>query len=132
MRSPRSTALGGFQAATVQLATHDDHRRRPQIVLTSASGTVGVAPPRPRALGAPMGLALPVLPIAQPARIDDGEFLVGDGITGVRRIGVTRASDGWTVSERWSSNRLKPYFNDLVLHRDTPMASTARSWRASI
>ena len=30
---------------------------------------------------------------------------------------MTRASDGWTVSERWGSNRLKPYFNDLVVHR---------------
>ena len=90
----------------------------PQIVLASASGTVGVAPADGRVLWEHRwDSRLPVLPIAQPARIDDGEFLVGDGITGVRRIAVTRASDGWTVSERWSSNRLKPYFNDLVVHR---------------
>ena len=90
----------------------------PQIVLTSATGTVGVAPADGRVLWEHRwDSRLPVLPIAQPARIDDGEFLVGDGITGVRRIAVARASDGWTVSERWSSNRLKPYFNDLVVHR---------------
>lgn len=90
----------------------------PQIVLASASGTVGVAPADGRVLWEHRwDSRLPVLPIAQPARIDDGEFLVGDGITGVRRIAVTHASDGWTVSERWSSNRLKPYFNDLVVHR---------------
>ena len=60
---------------------------------------------------------MPVLPIAQPAFIDEGQLLVGDGILGVRRIGVARDDDESTVSERWSSNRLKPYFNDLVLHR---------------
>ena len=48
---------------------------------------------------------MPVLPIAQPAGIDDGQMLVGDGILGVRRIAVARGSDGWTVSERWSSNQ---------------------------
>jgi len=90
----------------------------PQIVLTSATGTVGVAPADGRVLWQHRwDSRLPVLPIAQPARIDDGEFLVGDGITGVRRIAVARGRDGWTASERWSSNRLKPYFNDLVVHR---------------
>lgn len=90
----------------------------PQIVLTSATGTVGVAPADGRVLWEHRwDSRLPVLPIAQPARIDDGEFLVGDGITGVRRIAVAHGRDGWTASERWSSNRLKPYFNDLVVHR---------------
>jgi len=90
----------------------------PQIVLTSATGTVGVAPADGRVLWEHRwDSRLPVLPIAQPARIDDGEFLVGDGITGVRRIAVSHGRDGWTASERWSSNRLKPYFNDLVVHR---------------
>jgi len=90
----------------------------PQIVLTSAAGTVGVAPADGRVLWEHRwDSRIPVLPIAQPARIDDGQLLVGDGILGVRRIAVARASDGWTVSEGWSSNRLKPYFNDLVVHR---------------
>jgi outer membrane protein assembly factor BamB len=90
----------------------------PQIVLASATGTVGVAPADGRVLWEHRwDSRLPILPIAQPARIDDGEFLVGDGIVGVRRIAVVRGGGDWTVSERWNSNRLKPYFNDLVVHR---------------
>ena len=89
-----------------------------QIVLTGAFGTVGVAPADGRVLWEHRwDTRVPVLPIAQPAFIDEGQLLVGDGILGVRRIGVARDGDEWTVSERWSSNRLKPYFNDLVLHR---------------
>jgi outer membrane protein assembly factor BamB len=113
-----------------------------QIVLTSAAGTVGVAPADGRVLWEHRwDSRIPVLPIAQPARIDDGQLLVGDGILGVRRIAVARASDGWTVSEGWSSNRLKPYFNDLVVHRGyaygfdgailacLDLANGARKWK---
>ena len=54
----------------------------PQIVLTSAAGTVGVAPADGRVLWEHRwDSRMPVLPIAQPARIDDGQLLVGDGIT---------------------------------------------------
>jgi outer membrane protein assembly factor BamB len=88
-----------------------------QIVLTSAGGTVGIAPSDGRVLWEHRwNTRVPVMPIAQPALIEAGQMLVGDGILGVRRIGVSREGDGWTVSERWSSNRLKPYFNDLVVH----------------
>jgi outer membrane protein assembly factor BamB len=56
--------------------------------------------------------------IVQPAEIAPGDFLISTGSTdGVRRIHVTHAKDAWTVDERWSSKRLKPYFNDYVLHR---------------
>ena len=36
---------------------------------------------------------------------------------GVRRLGVTRGPAGWTVTERWTSRGLKPYFNDFVVHK---------------
>jgi hypothetical protein len=56
-------------------------------------------------------------PIVQPALIADGEILISvDEKSGVRRIAVVHGSDGWRVEERWTSSRLKPYFNDSVIH----------------
>ena len=39
------------------------------------------------------------------------------GAIGIRRIAVTHGSNGWTTEERWTSNGLKPYFNDYVVHK---------------
>jgi outer membrane protein assembly factor BamB len=56
--------------------------------------------------------------IVQPAITDEGDVLIGTGFgMGLRRIGVTGGPDGWTTEERWTSKGLKPYFNDLVVHR---------------
>ena len=56
-------------------------------------------------------------PIVQPTQIVDGDILVSaDEKTGIRRIAVAHGTDGWTVSERWTSARIKPYFNDSVIH----------------
>ncbi|RLS58588.1 MAG: hypothetical protein DWH91_02075 [Planctomycetota bacterium] len=57
-------------------------------------------------------------PICQPQQIDDHSLIVtlGDGI-GVARIDVRLTSGAWTVEEKWSSNQLKPSFNDHVYHR---------------
>jgi outer membrane protein assembly factor BamB len=58
--------------------------------------------------------------IVQPAVTPDGDILVsglaGTGGSGVRRLAVHRDGGRWTVQERWTSNGLKPYFNDYVVH----------------
>src|SRR6266436_3552320 len=36
---------------------------------------------------------------------------------GTRRLAVARGEEGWTVEERWTSNGLKPYYNDFVVHK---------------
>jgi outer membrane protein assembly factor BamB len=58
--------------------------------------------------------------IVQPAVTPDGDILVsglaGAGGSGVRRLAVRREGGTWTVQERWTSNGLKPYFNDYVVH----------------
>jgi outer membrane protein assembly factor BamB len=59
--------------------------------------------------------------IAQPAVTADGDILINTlgatGGNGVRRLSVKHAAEKWTVEERWTSNGLKPYFNDFVVHK---------------
>jgi hypothetical protein len=55
-------------------------------------------------------------------RTADGDVLIGSGSgmgggTGVRRIVVAHGPGGWTAEERWTSNGLKPYYNDFVVHK---------------
>ena len=55
--------------------------------------------------------------IVQPALTADGDLLISGGEgKGMRRIAVAHSPSGWTVEERWTSIRLKPYFNDFVVH----------------
>lgn len=56
--------------------------------------------------------------IVQPAQIGKGEFLISTSDrVGARRVAVRHEGEAWTVAERWSSTRLKAYFNDFVAHR---------------
>jgi outer membrane protein assembly factor BamB len=56
-------------------------------------------------------------PIVQPALTADGDVLiVASTGSGTRRLAVKQGPGGWTVSERWTSLGLKPYFNDFVVH----------------
>jgi outer membrane protein assembly factor BamB len=59
--------------------------------------------------------------IVQPGFTPDGDILIGTGSgmgggVGMRRVSVRQGSGGWTVEERWTSNGLKPYYNDFVVH----------------
>jgi outer membrane protein assembly factor BamB len=89
----------------------------PQVVLLSAPGAVSVSPADGKLLwehtwegGA----------IVQPAITADGGILINamsmTGGMGTRRLAVTRTPEGWTATERWTSNGLKPYYNDFVVH----------------
>jgi outer membrane protein assembly factor BamB len=107
---------GGYSSP--QLLTIDGVQ---QIVVMNGIGAVGVAP----ADGAVLwqhdwgndG-------IVQPNVTEDGDLLLGTATgmgsgagVGVRRLAVEHGGDGWTVTERWTTNGLKPYFNDFVVHK---------------
>ena len=59
----------------------------------------------------------PANTIVQPAVTPDGNVLVTSQDAGARRLAVAHNASGWTVEERWTSNGLKPYFNDFVVHK---------------
>jgi len=104
----------GGSYSSPQLATIDGVT---QILILSAPGVVSVAP----ADGALLweytweGGA-----IVQPTLTADGGVLINAmsmmGGMGTRRLAVAHGEGGWKVEERWTSNGLKPYFNDFVVH----------------
>lgn len=57
-------------------------------------------------------------PIVQPSQTPDGGLLLSvDQSSGTRRIAVTRDGGAWKVAERWTTNGLKPWYNDFVVHK---------------
>jgi outer membrane protein assembly factor BamB len=90
----------------------------PQVVLLTGAGATSVAPASGKLLWE-YGWAGSA--IVQPALTADGDILIntvgGTGGVGTRRLAVAHGPDGWSVQERWTSNGLKPYFNDFVVHK---------------
>ena len=104
---------GGLSYSSPHLVTIDGVE---QVLFMSGPGTTSVAPATGKMLWehAWSGGA-----IVQPAVTADGDILVNtismNGGLGLRRISIAHDA-GWTASERWTSNGLKPYFNDFVVH----------------
>ena len=85
-----------------------------QILLMSAAGATSVGPADGKQL---WSHAWSVNSIVQPALIPGGDVLITSQENGARRLAVAHNAAGWTVAERWTSNALKPYFNDFVIHK---------------
>jgi len=89
-----------------------------QVLILNGEGVLALAP----ADGARLwSYAWPSDGIVQPAVLADGDVLIGSGSglgarVGLRRIAIARDDTRWSVSERWTSTGLKPYFNDFVVH----------------
>ncbi len=86
-----------------------------QIVLMSGPGAVSVSPADGKVLWQhPLSSNTRIV---QPAQVANGDLLVSDGEgSDMHRISVAHEAGGWTVSERWTSDGLKPYFSDFVIH----------------
>ncbi len=92
-----------------------------QILLLNGTGAISVAPADGKLL---WQHAWNSDGIVQPFVVGGSDVLLGSGSSmaevGLRRISVTRGADGpnaWNVAERWTTNSLKPYFNDFVVHK---------------
>jgi outer membrane protein assembly factor BamB len=89
-----------------------------QVVLLGGPGAVSVVPADGTVLWTHEWESGPMV---QPALLADGDILIAaiasaSGMA-TRRLGVTRTGGVWTLSERWTSTGLKPYFNDFVTHK---------------
>lgn len=104
---------GGDGYSSPHLAKVDGVR---QILLLRPAGIVGVSPADGSLL---WEHAWSGYPIVQPAFTANGDILFSvTDKSGIRRLSVAQgAGDQWTVEERWTSIRLKPYFNDFVVHK---------------
>lgn len=105
---------GGWGYSSPHLATIDSVT---QILLLNGAGAISVAPVDGKLLWQHEWKSDGIV---QPYVIAGSDVLIGSGSGGVevgtRRIAVTHDSVGWHVEERWTTNGLKPYFNDFVVH----------------
>jgi len=101
----------GVSYSSPQLVTLDGV---PQVLLLSEPGLTSLA----LADGAELWEhKWPGYPILQPGTTAEGDILIAvSDSSGTRRLAVAHDSGAWTVSERWTSRGLKPYFNDFVVH----------------
>jgi outer membrane protein assembly factor BamB len=89
-----------------------------QIVQLNGFGAISVSPRDGTEL---WQFAWEGAPIIQPASIAGGDLLIASGDMmggmGLKRLGIARTGDVWVAQEKWTSRGLKPYFNDVVLHK---------------
>jgi hypothetical protein len=86
--------------------------------MLTAAGVVSVAPADGTRL---WEHPWPGIGIVQPALTAEGDVLISQVAQtaqpiGTRRLAVGHGPGGWTVEERWTSNRLKPSFSPFVVH----------------
>ncbi len=87
-----------------------------QVLLMSKAGAVAIDPKNGSVLWDydwPGGSR-----IVQPAQNENGDLLMSKGETsGLSRVSVTNQSGNWSIEEIWTTNRMKPYFSDFVVHK---------------
>ena len=89
-----------------------------QIVLLGGPGAISVNPADGKVLWIHDWAAGAMV---QPGLTEDGDILVNHivatGGVATRRLHVSRVDGEWKMEERWTSNGLKPNFNDFVVHK---------------
>lgn len=90
-----------------------------QVLMASGGGLVSVSPSDGTVLWEhpwETGVA-----IVQPAVATEHDIIFAGGDSmggqGLRRVALSKAANGWTTEEKWTSRGLKPYFNDFVVHK---------------
>jgi len=103
---------GGESYSSPQLFTIDGAR---QVVFMNKAGVTSYAPADGKVF---WNIPLAGVRIVQPALITENEILIDVGdIKGMSRYEIKNGSGGWRLEERWTSDQLKPNFNDCVVHK---------------
>ncbi len=106
---------GGDSFSSPQLMTSENVR---QVLFMNKSGLTSYSPADGKIL---WKLRSGGVPIVQPAPIASNTIILSEvsetGGKGMKRIAIKKGSGGWTAEERWTSAKLRPYFNDFVVHK---------------
>ena len=106
---------GGESYSSPHLFTIDGIR---QVLFMNKISAISYSPATGKVL---WKLPMTGVPIVQPALITENDILISEvsetGGLGMQRISIKNGSGGWTTEERWSSDKLRPYFNDFVVHK---------------
>jgi len=87
-----------------------------QILLMSKSGATSIDPTSGKQLwkySKPMTYDR----ILQPAEVKTGDFLFANETAGLSRVIVSNVRGIWSVKELWTSEEMKLYFNDFIIHK---------------
>ena len=86
-----------------------------QVVMPGGTGVTGFDPSTGKVL---WNFEDPEERIVQPGLTGDGRILLSTrNGTALRCLDVHQQAGVWSVTEQWTSNRLKPNFNDFVTHK---------------
>ncbi|MFO0799750.1 MAG: PQQ-binding-like beta-propeller repeat protein [Gemmataceae bacterium] len=90
----------------------------PQVLLLSDYGLESVRPADGAKLWEHAWTIPDINRSTQPAVVSDTDVVIGTGVgndQGIRRLRVSKTSDGWDVKQQWATRGMKPYFNDAVV-----------------
>ncbi|NOU16260.1 MAG: PQQ-binding-like beta-propeller repeat protein [Bacteroidales bacterium] len=103
---------GGESYSSPHLLTIDNVK---QVLFMNNTGIYSYNPSDGKIL---WDLSMSGAPIVQPASINKSDILISDGnMKGMRRIAIKNTYDKWVIEERWASDKLKPNFNDYIIHK---------------
>jgi outer membrane protein assembly factor BamB len=100
----------------------------PQVLLMRGIDMVSFSPANGKLLWKHALRPKPSTSIVQPALLANNDLLINEGdMAGMSRIAITRESGGWTVRDLWKSSKMKPNFNDFVVHKGHAFGLSSRS-----
>jgi outer membrane protein assembly factor BamB len=110
-----SAGEGQLSYSSLQLSRVDGVE---QLLIVTDAGLTAFAPTSGEVLWQHPWPIQDIARIVQPALLSDSDVLIGTGMgIGTRRVHVKHESKNWTAEEVWTTLAIKPYFNDLVIHK---------------